>query len=348
MFGILKPGKDRRKEWRREYCHACGTLKVEFGRAACPFISYEAVFLRSLLRLLDGEAIPATSGRGRCAFWHQPSCRKTTRIDKFWAAVGLLLAKVKLDDEVADSTLVGGLGARLIRQGYGGTFNRAVRTADKLAPGLTTFLEETIQAHRRFEGEESFGGSPEGFCHPAAAGLAECFGFAASIGGHGEHAGVLRKIGYHLGRIIVAYDAWRDEATDRRAGAPNPLLCFPEWKPGLRGAIGESIREIKGLISGMPSGRGSVPMSLVEGFEKRWRVESGGRIRKKAPMMRLLYRLWPVSAMPLLGASGDCDCCDYICCCLCLLFCADCMTPFCEGFQCGLGYSCGSSLCRND
>jgi len=269
MFGVLRPPKPPDPEWKAEYCHACAVLRKRYGRSATPFLSYEAVFLRSILRLLAHEGPACDQARCRCSFWRSPSCRGVTATDRFCVAFGLLLAKTKLEDDATDAPGWRGALARVLLWWYRNTFRKALDELRTHAADHITKVQKAVETHCAFERDRSFGLSPDGFCAPTAEGFAACFEAAADVAHLGRKSEVVGQIGRHLGRHIIAADVLDDVDTDRASAQPNPLIQHPEWASRFRFLAADSLRQLKMQIASSCGADDSVPMRLVKAHEAR-------------------------------------------------------------------------------
>lgn len=102
MFGFLR-GEKGDRAYRQVYATCCAEQQFEFGLRSLPFVSYEAIFLR--LFALDAQIIPPPLA-------NSPTCCRLRRkrpeagidqdIAKFCSSFALLLATIKLEDDVQD------------------------------------------------------------------------------------------------------------------------------------------------------------------------------------------------------------------------------------------------------
>ncbi len=103
MFGFLEPHLQP-IDYRAAYSRCCQHQRVNHGLASLTFLSYEAVF--AYLWWLDATGHPASLlPQQRCCRLRLPeplSQVPDAEIQKFCGALGVLLASIKLDDEIRD------------------------------------------------------------------------------------------------------------------------------------------------------------------------------------------------------------------------------------------------------
>lgn len=222
MFGFLAP-RQKIPHWRQSYARICQHQRSLFGLTSLPFLSYEATFLYQLA--IDFNFLPALASDAA-------TCCKLRRLSKdderddqdaanFVAAFGMLLAGVKLDDDVVDS---GRWFNRLARWKYRKPVARAHKTLERFSPGLPARLKKIVQSHAQLE--TGAVGSLEEYCTPTADGFSLVFaGFETLLSESGEpdFGGLFSEIGRHLGAAIIAWDCAVDFQKDQIKGEFNPL-----------------------------------------------------------------------------------------------------------------------------
>src|SRR4051812_9216144 len=113
MFGFLNP-RPHSAEFRRCYARVCQHQRQEYGALALAFHSYEAVFLYQCAvaaGAVDVRRLPnVRCCRLRSRGW-EPNDQDSA-VGRFCSAVALLLAGIKLEDDIRDN---GSLTARLLR-----------------------------------------------------------------------------------------------------------------------------------------------------------------------------------------------------------------------------------------
>ncbi|WP_020469033.1 DUF5685 family protein [Zavarzinella formosa] len=224
MFGFLNP-RPHTPDYRRAYARLCQHQRVNFGVRSLPFHSYEAVFLYQLAA--DLEAFPAS------VMPHVKCCRLAkpanihrdadAAIGRFCGGVGVLLASIKLDDDVQDAQ---GFLTRLSRKAIAWVLRWKIRSARKMFTDLdfrfNANVRQLIADHHRLEHS---GESPPlaDYTEPTANAFGYVFGQMAKIGGLHAQEQVLTTVGRHVGAALIAFDCAVDWKRDRRRGEFNPL-----------------------------------------------------------------------------------------------------------------------------
>ncbi len=221
MFGFLAP-RQKIPKWRQSYARVCQYQRLLFGVTSLPFLSYEATFLYQLG--IDFELIPALA---ECA----PPCCRLRRIVKddvrqdmsaamFASAFGMMLAGVKLEDDVNDS---GRWFNRLAKWKYRKAVATSHQLLDGLSDGLPARIRSAIEEHANLEASGC--DDLEAYCQPTANGFGEVFrSFAAALGKKDDGiARVFANLGRHLGVAIIAWDCAVDFQKDLVKGEYNPL-----------------------------------------------------------------------------------------------------------------------------
>ncbi len=227
MFGFLAPQK-RIPEYRRSYARVCQYQRRLFGITSLPFLSFEAAFL---YQLASDFGLISTLPEAA------PECCRLRRIPKsdslndepvgsFAAAFGVMLAGIKLRDDVADS-------GRWFNRVAWWKYRRQVRHANDLLasfdPALPDQVTSVIAEHAALEQTSSC--CVEEYAVPTGNGFAAIFASLVrrlqNDSALSEHAECLEltfsKIGDRVGRAIIAWDCAVDFDKDKVRGDFNPL-----------------------------------------------------------------------------------------------------------------------------
>lgn len=222
MFGFLAP-RQKIPKWRQSYARVCQHQRLLFGLTSLPFLSYEATFLYQL-----GIDFKLIAELPECA----PTCCRLRRIGTsddrqdmsaalFASAFGMMLAGVKLDDDVNDS---GRWFNRLAKWKYCKAVATSHQVLDGLSDGLPVRIRSAIEAHASLEAAGC--DDLEAYCQPTAGGFGAMFrSFAAAEFSKQNDDGVevFAEIGRHLGAAIIAWDCAVDFQKDLIKGEYNPL-----------------------------------------------------------------------------------------------------------------------------
>lgn len=236
MFGFLSP-RPHPDSYRHAYARVCVHLRQAFGLRALPFHSYEAVFLYQLA--LDAGAFPASVMPAvRCCKLARPgnlSVAPDAAHGRFAAAFALLLADIKLRDDIADSGSWVARGVRFVLKGR-------IRTAREHLKGFAPNFDETVNrfltAHANLERRTDAIPLAE-YVGPTASAFGYVFGLAAKLPGLDKFAEPLTAIGRGVGSALIAFDCAVDWQRDRRRGEYNPLPDEPAVRAAMRFAVNE-------------------------------------------------------------------------------------------------------------
>lgn len=235
MFGFLS-SRCPPREWRQAYARVCQHQRKNFGLIAVPFLSYEAVFLYQLM--VDSGLVPWLDVDAPVC------CRLRTRSEcspaddyagQFVSAFGMMLLKVKLEDDLKDS---GRVIHRLLWWLCRESCQHAEQQLEFMSPGLRRSLSNCLEQHSELENAES-SVTLEQAMRPTGDALAAVFQGAygisnspirshdSAVDAHG-HAALIdvrqfSQTGRHLGRAIIAWDCAVDFENDQALGQFNPL-----------------------------------------------------------------------------------------------------------------------------
>ncbi|MDR1816245.1 MAG: DUF5685 family protein [Clostridiales Family XIII bacterium] len=207
------------------YCAICHAVKRRYGELPRLLLSYDAVFLALLAAALaparDGERFEAETFR---CFVNPAKKRNlaapSPQID-YAADMLVLLAYQNLKDDHADEGgFLYGAGETLLRRAGA----RAAGRHPEKAQAVAACLSEIAAL------EKENCGQIDRIADPFGRLMAEVTAFPADLPGFldGLCEDILRRIGYHLGRVIYIFDAIDDLDKDREKGRYNPLLVAPE------------------------------------------------------------------------------------------------------------------------
>jgi len=221
VFGYVRPNKSELlvkeyEQYKAVYCQLCRVLGRDYGWPARFFLSYDCTFYALLALSVTGERV--TPCRERCVCNPLKRCRYLEGGGEAYskaAALTVLLAYYKLEDDIADDGFLKSLGKRLLRP-YA---KRKAHRAGMRYPYLAECAGKAIGAQKAAEEE---GAGIDQCAEPTAQLLAGVFG---DIAGENEKQAVpLKQFGYFLGRWVYMMDAADDLTDDLRTGAFNPFI----------------------------------------------------------------------------------------------------------------------------
>ena len=107
MFGFLRPPRFN-KSYRQAYSRCCAMQHLIRGTTSLPFLSYEAVFLYQLAVDLGINPGPPIGTKTCCRLRKRRQDLSAADADfsSFAASFGLVLASIKLADDVRDEQSV--------------------------------------------------------------------------------------------------------------------------------------------------------------------------------------------------------------------------------------------------
>lgn len=224
MFGFLSP-HPHSDDYRRAYARLCVHQRRRFGVRSLPFHSYEAVFLYQLA--LDAGAVdPGCLPNRRCCKLgarENVAASADAEAGMFCASFAVLLASIKLDDDIRDS---GSVVARFARFALKNRIGRAKRNLRKYDPRFDATVAGFVAEHHRLE-QPGRAVTLEEYVEPTAKAFGYLFGLYAVAIHKPEHRETFHSIGQHVGRAIIAFDCAADWHRDRRRGEFNPLPDEP-------------------------------------------------------------------------------------------------------------------------
>ena len=266
-------------------------------------LSYEAVFLYCLgcdARWVSGPDETAP----RCCRLRplRLSGEDDETLGRFCASFGLMLARIKLEDDVVDDQ---SWTSRLTLRLFGRRFEAAMAFFDTLDLSFRNDVDCIIRDHGSIESRRGLASLAE-FSAPTAAGFARSFGLLANLF-DGRLERELGSLGADIGRSLIAYDCAVDWEADRRRGNYNPIRSPRERNEAIETAqrhlcsAGWACYELFGANALTPK----ILRRVVERIANRQRT-----FGRQAPVV-------PVTGWRrrLLVRRGDCDCggCDCLC-----------------------------------
>ncbi len=220
MFGYVKPVRAellvREEEfYRATYCGICRAMKKHTGSLSGVTLSYDSVFL-ALVRMLYIPDADFGAEMRRCIA-HPLKKRgmlKENEAIEYTARAFAVLTYYKLQDDMQDEKLLKKAAVTLAKPIAASAKHRA--TLDNLSKTVASKLSEISVLEK--EGCESID-------RPAAL-FGELLGEIFANGLDDSERLVPYRLGYHLGKFILAADAAEDYEKDRASGAYNPYVLL--------------------------------------------------------------------------------------------------------------------------
>ena len=220
MFGLMNPGRQD-TTFRRAYARCCQHQRRAHGLPSLGFLSYESVLLY-LFALDAGKLSPADLPRFTCCRLRPLPSRPPAaerQVASFCAALGLLLAYIKVSDDVRDGrSLLPRLARWLLRRRFRAAFDYFGRLDQDFAGRVERFVAD----HLALE-QPGTSVALADYTRPTADAFGHVFSLLARLPGLEPQQELLRRLGQHIGAAIIAYDCAVDWPRDQRRGHFNPL-----------------------------------------------------------------------------------------------------------------------------
>lgn len=240
MFGYIYPNKPELKvkefyHFKGYYCGLCKSIKKEFGQKARMFLNYDTTFLAILLSGL--YETPGKMTMERCI----ANPLKKTRIIyneyiTYSAYINVILAYHKLKDNWEDDrSFLNLMGT--------GVYHFDYKHAKKKYPNIDALVKSSLQKLSKLEKENC--SSIDETSNIFGEMLGEIFVYKKD-----DFSDILRKIGFHTGKLIYILDAYDDLLTDIKSNSYNPLKTrFNENQGTLKEEIKNTLFFILDIIS---------------------------------------------------------------------------------------------------
>src|SRR5262249_41373986 len=140
-------------------------------------------------------------------------------VGRFCSSLALLLASIKIEDDIRDdhSTI-----ARVARWILKRRFRRASQFFSGLDFAFAERVSQLVSAHHLLEQTGTAIPLSE-YVHPTAEAFSYVFGLMAHVPGLTDYKQPLMRVGREIGAAIIAADCAADWPSDRRQGRFNPL-----------------------------------------------------------------------------------------------------------------------------
>ena len=241
MFGFLRLANQRTNDhqrYRQLYAAFCAHHRARHGVAASLLLSYEAIFLLQLAIDAGATSPPSAVTPTCCKLRSDPSNR--WGIDRsladYCSDFGMLLVRIKIDDDVRDS---GKLTSKIAASIFRKPIHRSGVALERVLPNLSVVTRQIVDRHLQMEKNRTSSISIDAYAAPTADGFAMLFGGFAKCSTplHREQQ-TLEKIGAAIGGAIIATDCCTDLARDRKTGDFNPLKNQSDFKEARHFALG--------------------------------------------------------------------------------------------------------------
>lgn len=334
MFGFLA-GCNRSIEYRSMYSRCCQHQHANFDTLSLPFLSFESTFVYALAAELGGTG-GFTPRRQRCCKLMGRSSTKQApdeQAGRFAAALGVILAKVKLEDDLRDAKSMfervkSNFQSRLLKQ----AFANAGRFFSDLDSGFESELE--TYGTQQSELEQARTANLVEYAVPTADAMGYLFGLMSRLPNMAKHNSLLREIGNSVGQAIVLNDCGLDWRFDQKRGHFNPVTTSENADEAMKLAR-HSLRQAYDLLHSAIQEPHSVVGDILKHCTSRIEAQlklndkplAETRESKHAVVLNFIC-CFPCGNNVVAVDSKDCDECSKQCgttccaCCCCASFCA--------------------------
>ncbi len=220
MFGYLRVQKSELlvrefEAYKSVYCGLCRQLGKDYSFLTRLILSYDCTFYAMLLMSLSRSCGGFYKGRCKCNPFKKCSFARCGD-DAYGkaAALSVISAYYKLEDDLTDSGFFKRFAVRLIKPFFG----RWHKKAAKNYPELEAPVSKMMEMQREVERDKSAGIDPS--AHPTAVMLGTVL---ALEGVDDAQRRIYYEFGYHIGRWIYLIDAADDLEKDIKKDCFNPF-----------------------------------------------------------------------------------------------------------------------------
>ena len=216
MFGYIrysKPDLTFREFhiYRTYYCGVCKMIKKNFGELPRVTLNYDIVFISILLSAIYLEEDKYSLERCAISGFKKKKLACNEYID-YATYVNIMLVYHKLLDNYLDDKSIQALFAsKLLRKNYQKVVDKYTYKAEVLQDGLSRMQALEKNKLATLENMSNIFGEIFG----------ELFVYKDD-----EHAEILRKLGYSIGRYVYILDSYEDLEDDIRKKRYNPLTSY--------------------------------------------------------------------------------------------------------------------------
>jgi hypothetical protein len=223
MFGFLNP-RTCNLAYRSLYARCCQHQRHNYGLLSLPTLSYEAVFLYAL-GLDTGELGDFQPLPRRCCLLRKDDVYDAPvdgALGNFVSSVGVLLADVKLQDDIRDSQSSPLRLARTVRHRLlASRSHQAIRHLSTLDEDFESRIVECLDDQVAMENAGS--DNLDTFARPTGRAFRYLFSVFANLF-HGDgYAEAFPHIGELVGQSMIAWDCAQDWESDAKRGQFNPV-----------------------------------------------------------------------------------------------------------------------------
>jgi hypothetical protein len=318
VFGFCRPAHED-LQYRSLYSRCCRFQRTHYGLIALPFHSYEGVLVYAIASD-QVQAIRASIPTESCCRLRRVRDQELppdVAIGRYCASLSMLLASVKLADDIRDGLAV---RARIFSRLLRGKFAVMRAYFQALDDRFLETIERLIEAHLAIERSKALT-RLEDFARPTT----DAFAYVFSLAHRADERlcpSDLEVVGREIGTAIIAFDCACDWRGDQRRGQFNPVATSEQAGSAIdlaRKCLARATR-----LCMQRFGETSQSAGILRGVETA--ISGQGNGRRLCPFDR--------EELAMLGLTMDrryvyarSDCCgtpQCVCACLCCLAVAGC------------------------
>lgn len=240
MFGYVKINKDelRVREYnvfRSYYCGLCKTLKTEYGYFSRFGLNYDSVFLALLLSSVTEDEYSCVKEICMAHPLEKKPIMKTNRSLSYSAAVMMILALLKLEDDIKDEHSVKAFLIYFLLLG----------TKKKLKKRYPSLYDNSRSQINKLSVLEKNNSCDLDELADSFANLLQNL-FVPDFITDEKEKRILANMGYLIGRFIYIADAYEDIEKDKKKKSFNPFLKNPPKKEYIKDLLTFNLSNLAG------------------------------------------------------------------------------------------------------
>lgn len=294
MFGLMKSlnccfNEEIKNEYKLHYCSICKSIGKCYTHKSRFFLNVDIVFLSELLSLISGERKLIyewnNSFHSRNCF-ELPSKNNIPPSLKYPGTLNIILAQLKVDDNISDSVNKGKYFWKIIQATLKNEFKKAERQMEEWSISVDSFLKLSCLQKIREQESNNFN-APEHYLNYFSESTAIITGSAfengAKVIGKTQYSYDMYKMGYCFGKLIYLIDAIEDYSKDIKNKTFNAVSkAFNVSSKELNFEITNNIinmiydlkNEINSSLASLP-----IPADKIKYFQKRLNLNLNRRLK---------------------------------------------------------------------
>lgn len=243
MFGYVTIYKPELKikeyeAYKGVYCTLCKEMGREYGLLSRFLLNYDGAFF--VVYKLGISDTDTSAEKSRCTFNPCKKCFKIScksNVYSLASAITVLLAYYKLQDNIADGSLLKKILLRIIKP----YFSRLKRKAEKKYPDLAEKISRGMEKQASVEHDDNVS------LDLAADSTAQMLSAILSYGESEKNKELSKHFGYMLGRAVYFLDAFDDYRDDVKNNTFNPFKNDENFTDTAIMTVRMTIGELQGI-----------------------------------------------------------------------------------------------------